>query len=184
MRTSIIIIIGAAVGLSGGCGQVSTEDDTTATTELTRAAPPTVAVTTAPPTPDAPTAQPTTAPTGAPTPTTIRTTTTRPATTTTRPLTRAEATSNLCTSVASADEAIQRGNFVAGGLRLSSAIGRNEKAADAAVLAAARSMLRSGLNGDAEGYVTARSTASTACARAGYPIQLSGPIMCVQAPCP
>jgi len=45
-------------------------------------------------------------------------------------------------------------------------------------------MLRAGVNGNPEGYVSARSTASTACAKAGYPIQLSGPIQCITAPCP
>lgn len=90
----------------------------------------------------------------------------------------------MCTAVAEADERIQAGNLLGGGLRLSGGISANEKAADPAVVAAARSMLRAGVNGDPEAYVDARSVASAACARAGYPIRLSGPVQCVTAPCP
>ena len=184
MRTSIIIIIAGALGLTAACGQVSTEAEPTTSTQLARAVPTTtVAAPAGVPTPGAPsTATPGQVVTTTLTP---RTTTPRaPTTTTTRPLTRAEATSRLCAAVASADEAIQRGSFVSGGLRLSGGIGATEKAADPAVLAAVRSMLRAGLDGDPDGYATARRAASTACAKAGFPIQLGGPIMCVQAPCP
>jgi hypothetical protein len=112
-------------------------------------------------------------------------TTMRPASTTTsRPLTRTEATAKLCGAVGSAADAIGSGSFVAGGWRLSSALTAYEKAADPAVATAARQMLRAGLDGDAEAYLDARSAASDACARAGSPIRISGPIQCVTTPCP
>jgi len=183
MRTQTLVLLLATLGLAG-CGQVSIEDDPISTsrtspTSSSTTVPTSVAVAT--PSPPPVPAEATTTVTRPPA-TTISTT--RPITTTTRPLSRAEATSRLCTAVAEADERIQRGNFLGGGLRLSGAITANEKAAEPAVVAAARSMLRAGVNGDPEAYVAARPVASAACARAGYPIQLSGPIQCVQAPCP
>lgn len=112
------------------------------------------------------------------------TTTTRPATTTTRAVSRAEATSKLCAQIRSGDEAVQEGRFVPGGLRLGSGISGYGKTADPAVVEAAKRMLRSGLDGDPEGYATARRGASEACQRAGSPILLSGQVQCVRAPCP
>lgn len=181
-----LLIVSLALAVVAGCGHVAGEDQATPTTigRASEATPTTATmaasgVTTAP--------APTTTPPTRVTATTAHAaaSTVRPATTTTaRPLTRAEATSRLCTAVAEADGRIQGGNFVGGGLRLSGAIAAYERVADVAVVSAARSMLSAGLNGDAESYATARTAASTACTRAGYPIQLSGPIMCIQAPCP
>ena len=184
MRTPSLVLLLATLGLAG-CGQVSMEDDPISTPRSSPASsttvPTSVTVATTPP-PSPVSAGATTTASG---PQTTTTTTARPVTTTTtRPLSRAEATSRLCTAVAAADERIQRGNFLGGGLRLSGGITANEKAADPAVVAAARSMLRAGVNGDPEAYVAARPVVSGACARAGYPIQLSGPIQCVTAPCP
>lgn len=168
MGKRLVIMAVAAVGLVG-CGQVKEPDEPAPTTTQPSS------TTGAPASTAAPGAVPVTAQV---------TTTTTLATTTTRSLSRAEATAKLCAGVGGADERIQRGSFVSGGLRLSGAIAANEKAADPAVVSAARSMLRVGVKGDAEGYVTARQAASTACARAGSPIRLGGPIMCIQAPCP
>lgn len=168
MGKHLVIMAMAVVGLVG-CGQVTEPDQSAPTTTRPRS------------TTSGPASSPTT---GTVPVTTQATTTPSPATTTTQALPRAEATAKLCTGVGEADERIQRGSFVSGGLRLSGTIAANEKAADPAVVSAARSMLRVGVNGDAEGYVTARQAASTACARAGYPIRLGGPIMCVRAPCP
>lgn len=163
MRTPILILAMATVGLVG-CGQVSVPDagPTTTTQPGPTTVPGSVVPATAPAT----------------------TTTTARATTTTRALTRAEATSKLCTAVAEADERIQQGRLVSGGLRLGGGISSTEKTADPAVVAGARTMLRSGVNGSPDGYVTARQTTSAACVRAGYPIQLSGPIQCITDPCP
>ncbi len=181
MRTPSLVLLLATLGLAG-CGQVSMEEDPTSTPSSSpalTAVPTSVAVPTTPP----PSPVPARATTTVSRPRATTTTTAQPVTTT-RPLSRAEATSRLCTAVAAADEQVQRGNFLGGGLRLSGGITANEKAADPAVVAAARSMLRAGVNGDAEAYVAARRVASGACAQAGYPIQLSGPIQCVKAPCP
>lgn len=185
MRTPSLVLLLATLGLAG-CGQVSMEEDPISTSRSSPSsssttAPTRVAVATTPP--------PSPAPVGATTtvskPRATTTTTAQPVTTTTtRPLSWAEATSRLCTAVAAADQRIQRGNFLGGGLRLSGGITANEKAADPAVVTAARSMLRAGVNGDPEAYMAARPVASAACARAGYPIQLSGPVQCVTAPCP
>ena len=183
MRTHTLVLMLAGLGLAG-CGQVSMKDDPIGTSrsspESSSTVPTSVVVATSPPAAPVPAGVTTTV--TRPQTTTI--TTARPATTTTRPLSRGEATSRLCTAVAEADERIQRGNLLGGGLRLSGGISANEKAADPAVVAAARSMLRAGVNGDPEAYVAARPVASAACARAGYPIQLSGPVQCVRAPCP
>lgn len=188
MHPKLLFLTFAAAGLTVGCGHVSAPDDPTATQP--RPAGPAAPVTTAvmeatSVVPTTVTVPPLTTTARRSTTTTARSTTiTLGATTTTRPLTRAEATSRLCTGVASADASIQQGKFVQGGLRLSSAIGANEKVADPAVEAGARAMLRAGLNGDAEAYVVSRQTTSSACAQAGYPINLSGPIQCLQGPCP
>ena len=182
MRTPSLVLLLATIGLAG-CGQVSIEEDPISTPGSapvsSTTVPTSVAVATTPPPSPVPARATTTVSKAQAT-----TTTTAQPVTTTRPLSRAEATSRLCTAVAAADEQVQRGNFLGGGLRLSGGITANEKAADPAVVAAARSMLRAGVNGDAEAYVAARQVASDACARAGYPIQLSGPIQCVKAPCP
>lgn len=115
----------------------------------------------------------------------VTTTTTRPiTTTTTRPLTRAEATSKLCASIKSGDDAVQQGSYVRGALRLGNGISSYEATADPAVVAGAKAMLRTGVRGDAEGYSVARISASDACALAGFPIYLSGPIVCFTGPCP
>ena len=181
MRTPLLLLLLAPLGLAG-CGQVSTKDDPISSSMSIPAPSSTVPPTTVVATTSTPVPVPAGATTTMPTP---QATTARPATTsTTRPLTRAEATSRLCTAVAEADERIQRGNFVGGGLRLSGGIAANDKAADPAVVAAARTMLRAGINGDAEAYVDARPVAAAACARAGYPIRLSDPVQCVTTPCP
>jgi len=79
---------------------------------------------------------------------------------------------------------VQDGRFVAGGLRLSSGIGTYGATADPAVVDGAKRVLRTGLDGDAEGYVVARRAAADACARAGAPIVLRGQVQCVTTPCP
>ena len=180
MRMPRLVLLFAALGLAG-CGQVSMDEDPISTSRSSPASSSTVtASTTQPPSPVSAGATTTVS-----RPRAAMTTTALPVTTnTTRPLSRPEATSRLCAAVAAADERIQRGNFLGGGLTLSGGISANEKAADPAVVAAARSMLRAGVKGDPEAYVAARTVASGACARAGYPIQLSGPIQCVKAPCP
>jgi len=186
VRSSARVILVGLLGVAG-CGQVSVPDEptaattpvttvTTVTTVPTTLAAPT---TSAPVVPTRPDATVTAAARATTTPTAARATTA-----TTRLLSRAEATSSLCTAIREADERIQRGSFLGGGLRLSGGLAANEKAADPAVVTAARSMLRAGLDGNPDAYVTARSAASTACARAGYPIQLSGPIQCFTTPCP
>lgn len=185
MRHPMLLLLLAPLGLAG-CGQVSMQDDPISTSGSSPTPPPTaapvpVAAVTTPPPPPVPAGAMTTV--TRPRSTTI--TTARPATTrTTRPLSRAEATSRLCTALEEADERIQRGNFLGGGLRLSGGIAANGKAADPPVVAAARAMLRAGVNGDPEAYVDARPLASAACAQAGYPIQLRGPVQCVTTPCP
>jgi len=169
MRARLVLIIATTTLGLAGCGHVSAPDEPATTT--TRPAQATTA-----PAGTTPSIVPATV--GPTTPTTVR------ATTTTRALSRAEATAGLCKAVAEADQRIQQGRFVSGGLRLGGGISANEKMADPAVLSAARGMLKAGLDGDAERYATLRQTASTACAKAGSPIQLSGPIMCITAPCP
>lgn len=187
MRPNLIALALASAGLTVGCGQVSAPDEPTATQPAPDrpSSPVTTTVTAVTSSTTTVIVPPSTTTTRRSTTTTVRsTTTTLRASTTTRPLTRAEATSRLCTGVASADASIQQGKFLQGGLRLSSAIGANEKVADPAVVAGARAMLRAGLNGDAQAYVLSRQTTSSACAQAGYPINLSGPIQCIQEPCP
>jgi len=187
MRSALVTVIVVGVGLTG-CGSVLTQAKPSATTTTTRPATPTTtdAATTVVTPATVQGSITTTTTTTRPGPTTTRPapTTLRLTTTTTRLLTRAEATAGLCTAVADADQRIQQGRLLSGGLRLSGALATYEKAADPAVVAAARAMLRSGVNASPEGYVTARSTASTACAQAGFPIQLSGPVQCLVAPCP
>jgi len=188
MRPSLVILTIAAMGLAGGCGQVEAQDEPTTTrppaatpTTGTAETPSTTGVsatTTRPATPATPS---TTARARA----LLTTTTTRPATTTTtRPLSQAEATSRLCAGVTSADTAIAQGSFGVGGLRLASAIGTYGAAAEPDVTAAAKAMLRAGVDVDADNYVAARQAAFAACARAGYPQMRRGPIQCIQAPCP
>jgi len=162
------ILAAAALALAG-CGHVSTSSEPATTT------------TSPPPT----TAAPTTAAVPSPVTTVLAATTVpRPTTSTTRPLSRAEATAKLCAAVAEGDRRVQDGSYVAGALRLGGGISAYEKTADPTVLAATRSMLSSGVRGNVEGYATARTAAAAACARAGSPIQLSGPVQCIQAPCP
>ena len=187
MPTPRLVLVLATIGLIGACGQVDVPDETTTTAVAPGATVTTSSTVTTPPPSSSSTTTPSTLRRTTP-PTTARPLTTTMITgaapTTTRPLTPAEATSRLCAGVASADEAIQRGSFVSGGLRLGSAISANEAVADPGAVAAARSMLRAGVKGDPAGYVSAREAASTACTRAGYPINLRGPIQCIQAPCP
>ena len=61
---------------------------------------------------------------------------------------------------------------------------RTGAAGEPGVTAAARAMLRAGVDVDADGYVSARQAASAACTRAGHPQIRSGPIQCITAPCP
>jgi len=98
-------------------------------------------------------------------------------------LSRAEASTKLCQSIASANEAVMGGNFVAGGLRLNGGISSYADSADPAVVSAARSMLSAGLNGDADGYVLARGTAASACSTYGVVIPTGG-VECFTDPCP
>jgi len=184
MRPSLVILTIAAMGLAAGCGQVEAQDEPT-TTRPPAATPTTGPVeTTSTTSVAATTTRPATPSTTAQArPTT--TTTTRPATTTTtRPLSQAEATSRLCSGVTSADAAIEQGSFGVGGLRLASAIGTYGAAAEPGVTAAAKAMLRAGVNVDADSYVAARQSAFAACAQAGHPQTRRGPIQCIQAPCP
>lgn len=182
MRGSATILVTLALALAAGCGQVAAPQEQPSTT-APAGAQPAISTTVAVPGPAATPAQPVA--TAATTRPPVTTTTTRPVTTTTtRPLTRAEATTRLCKAVEAADAAINEGRLVAGGLKLSSGIGSYEKVADPAVVAAARSMLRAGLNGDAEGYGDAAAAASAACTRAGAPIVLTSGIRCVRGPCP
>lgn len=181
--TVVLVALAAPIGLAG-CGQdQAAPREQPATTEVpessTSVAPATITTTTLRPVP-------TTTTRPAPTTTTrpAPATTARPAPTTTQPLSRAEATSRLCKVIEAADGAIQQGSYVAGGLKLSSGIGTYEKVADAAVVSAARSMLRAGLGFDPDAYGTARQAASTACTRAGFPIGLGGPVQCITTTCP
>jgi hypothetical protein len=191
MQTVRTVLVTIGLTLAAGCGQVSAPPDqagpptsiTTATSlEPASAGPATTATTATAGT--AATAATTAATKPAPTTTRPVATTVRPTTTTTRPLTRAEATSRLCKAVEAADAAIQAGNVVGGGLKLSAGIGAYEKTADPAVVTGARSMLRAGLDGDPEAYGDARRATSTACTRAGTPINLGGGIQCITTPCP
>ena len=186
-RTILITVVAALAALTGlaGCEQdQAAPQDQPATTSVpessTSVAPATITTTTTTRLVPATTTRPAPTTTTRPAPTT----TARPVTTTTQPLSKAEATSRLCKAIESADAAIQQGSLVAGGLRLSSGIGTYEKVADAAVVSAARSMLRAGLDGDPDAYGSARQAASTACTRAGFPIRLGGPVQCVTTPCP
>jgi len=165
VRIAIFAVI--AVALSG-CRSVVSESDAGSTTRPASA----TTITPAP-------VFPTTAP-----PTSVPPTGPAPTTTTTRPPSRAEATTGLCAAVAEGDARVQRDSYISGALRLSGGISTYEKAADPAVVTAARTMLSTGVKGDAAGYVTARTAASAACARAGTPIHVGGPIVCVAAPCP
>jgi len=183
VRPSLVIVIIAAMGLAGGCGQVEAQDEPTTTR------PPAATPTTGPVETSSTTAVVATTTRPATPSTTARarptTTTTRPATTTTsRPLSPAEATSRLCGGVASADTAIAQGSFGVGGLRLASAIGTYGAAAEPGVTAGAKAMLRAGMDVDPDGYVAARQATFAACARAGHPQIRRGPIQCIQAPCP
>jgi hypothetical protein len=188
MKPTLLIPAALLLGLSAGCGQVTVPESLPTTTgaPAPTTADPAVTVAAPAPGPAAPSstsARPatTTTMTSRPAPTTtIRAATT----TTTRPLTRAEATSRLCKAVEAADAAIQAGNLVGGGLRLSAGISAYEKTADPAVVTGARSMLRAGLDGDPEAYGDARRATSTACTRAGTPINLGGGIQCITTPCP
>lgn len=185
MPRSATILVTLALALAAGCGHVAAPQEQPSTTAPAgpqpQGATTTIAVPVTAATPGRPAATTTTT-TRPP----ATTSTTRPAatTTTTRPLSRAEATSGLCQAVEAADAAINQGRLVAGGLKLSSGIGSHEKVADPSVVTAARSMLRAGLAGDAEGYVDAAAAASAACTRAGAPIVLTSGIRCVKAPCP
>jgi len=98
-------------------------------------------------------------------------------------LSRTEASTKLCQAIRSANDAVMGGNFVAGGLRLSGGISSYADAADPALVSAARSMLSAGLNGDADGYVSARLTAANVCSSFGVVISTGG-VECLTDPCP
>lgn len=88
-------------------------------------------------------------------------------TTTTRPLLSPQAASTaLCRDVSSALSSIDSGRLVAAALRLGGAI-NNYPNADGALVSATRSMLRSGVRGDLDGFVGARRQAESACSRYG-----------------
>ncbi|MGI8809837.1 MAG: hypothetical protein ACR2KK_18745 [Acidimicrobiales bacterium] len=124
------------------------------------------------------TTAPTTRPSTTSAPITSAPTTTRPA------LTRAAATQGLCADIEASVRLVVGGNTVGGGLRLLRAVNTYGDAADPSVVAPARRMLSAGLNGDLDASAVATQEAATACARLGYPVNLPGPIQCIQAPCP
>lgn len=120
------------------------------------------------------------------------TATTRPATattvaapTTTRPpLTRAAATQALCAEIETAVRQVSAGNTIGGGLRLTRAVNSYGDVADPAVVSPARRMLSTAVNGDLDASALAAREAAAACTRAGFAINLPGPVECVTAPCP
>ncbi len=89
----------------------------------------------------------------------------------------------LCGQIEYADDAVVRGNFIAGGLRLGIGIADYGEIADPTLVQLARQMLSAGKAGDAEGYVAARGQAAARCQALGRPIAVGG-IQCVTTPCP
>lgn len=168
MRASPCILI--AVLLVTGCSSNGAPDGPAPTTEPPRTTTSFVPVTAA-----------------APTAATAAATTTTP---TTRAPTRAEATSRLCSAIGSADSAFNRqtpGGYLAAVRLMDEGIAANERAADSAVVSAARSVRsRLSLSAQIDAYDAAVSAASAACLKAGSPIKRSGsgPVQCIQAPCP
>jgi hypothetical protein len=125
--------------------------------------------------------------------TTRRVTTTRPpatttvtvAPTTTKPaLTRAAATQGLCSEIETSVRQVVDGSTFAGGLRLVRALNTYGDTADPAVVVPARRMASTGLSGDLDASAAATQEAAAACRRLGYPVNLSGPVQCITAPCP
>ncbi|MGQ0743091.1 MAG: hypothetical protein ACT4OS_01870 [Acidimicrobiales bacterium] len=131
----------------------------------------------------APTAERPTAPAANRPPTTAVTVPPATPTTSAPALSRAEANSRLCGQIEYADEAVTRGSFIAGGLRLAAGISDYAEVAEPALVQLARQMLESGKAGDADGYVATRSQAVTLCEQLGRPIRVGG-IQCVTTPCP
>lgn len=158
MRTRMIV--GVAVVMLAGCGQVSAPDE--------------------PPTP-------TTARGQVPAPDAPSTTTARVTVTTISVAARSQANAALCAAVKKVNEkVVTADNFADAKARLGASIAANEQAADAAVLSSMRDLLAASVAADIMRYGTAFSATTSSCAKAGHPFQTTarGPIRCVRAPCP
>lgn len=83
---------------------------------------------------------------------------------------RADASRSLCRDIDAAIQSVVGGRVVAGGLRLSGAVNRYAETADPAIVAPARRILATALQGDLDASIAAADEANTACTRLGSPI--------------